>query len=122
MMSAAKALKELTCSERLGGGSVLRLPEVSELIGHLEEGRCSEELLEAMAAIPRGPTPDEWAAMRAGESVDVPEVAPEPDPVEEVPNVESEEVTGETGETPTEEPAAPTNEAGDTPDPEPAPV
>lgn len=99
-MSVLAALSEMTCCARIGGGSILTLPQVSELMRHLESGACSETLLYAMAEVPRQPTPDEWAAMRVGESPSVPEPTPEPEP-------EPEPVA----ETPTEEPVAETEEA-----------
>ena len=65
-MSVLAALSELTHCTRIGGGSVLTLPLLAELMTHLDSGACSEELLYAMADVPRQPTPSEWDAMRAG--------------------------------------------------------
>ena len=97
-MSVLAALSELAHCLRIGGGSVLTLPQLSELMTHLDSGACSDELLYAMADVPRAPTPNEWATMRAGESPSVPEPTPEPEP-EPV------------AETPTEEPVVETEEA-----------
>jgi hypothetical protein len=79
-MSVLAALSELTYCTRIGGGSVLTLPALAELMTHLDSGACSEELINAMADVPRSPTPDEWDAMRAGETPSVSEPAPEPEP------------------------------------------
>ena len=105
-MSVLAALSELTHCTRIGGGSVLTLPLLAELMTHLDSGACSEELLYAMADVPRQPTPSEWDAMRAGETPRVPEPTPEPEPQPE-PEPEPEPVA----ETPTEEPVAETEEA-----------
>jgi len=101
-MSVLAALSELTHCTRIGGGSVLTLPLLAELMTHLDSGACSEELLYAMADVPRQPTPSEWDAMRAGETPSVPEPTPEPEPEPEPEPV---------AETPTEEPVAETEEA-----------
>lgn len=87
-MSVLAALSEMTCCAGIGGGSVLTLPQVSELLTHLDSGACSEDLLYAMADVPRQPSPAEWDAMRAGESSSVPEPEPEPEPVAETPTSE----------------------------------
>jgi hypothetical protein len=105
-MSVLAALSELTYCTRIGGGSVLSLPQLAELMTHLDSGACSEELINAMADVPRAPTPNEWSAMRAGETPSVPEPTPEPEPQPE-PEPEPEPVA----ETPTaEEPVAETEE------------
>ena len=77
-MSVLAALSEMTHCVGIGG-SVITLPQVSELMTHLDSGACSEDLLYAMAKVPRQPTPNEWDAMRAGETPSVPEPTPEPE-------------------------------------------
>lgn len=105
-MSVLTALSQLICHPRMGGGSLVTIPQASELLVHADAGRVTEEQLEAMAAAVRGPTPDEWAAMQ-GEVPDEPEPTPEPEPVAEVeaPTPEPE---------PEPEPAAETVEDDDT--------
>ena len=107
-MSVLAALSELTYCTRIGGGSVLTLPQLAELMTHLDSGACSESLINAMADVPRAPTPDEWDAMRAGETPSVPEPTPEPEPQ---PEPEPEPEPEPVAETPTEEPVAETEEA-----------
>lgn len=111
-MSVLAALSELTYCTRIGGGSVLSLPQLAELMTHLDSGACSEELINAMADVPRAPSPAEWDAMRAGETPSVPEPTPEPEP-------EPEPVA----ETPTaEEPVAEVEATTSEPEPEPGTV
>jgi hypothetical protein len=105
-MSVLTALSQLICHPRMGGGSLVTIPQASELLEHADAGRVTEEQLEAMAAAVRGPTPDEWSAMR-GAVPDEPEATPEPEQVAEV-----EEETPEPEPEP--EPAAATEEDDDT--------
>lgn len=82
-MSVLTALSQLICHPRMGGGSLVTIPQASELLEHADAGRVTEEQLEAMAVAVRGPTPDEWAAMRE-EVPDEPEPTSEAEPVAEV--------------------------------------
>lgn len=93
-MSALTALSTMTCHPGLGGGSVVTLAQVSELLTHVEAGTCTEEQLEVMAKVGRGPTPVEWAAMRGEASEQATDTTPEPTPEaepEEEPEPEAED-------------------------------
>jgi hypothetical protein len=86
-MSVLTVLSTMTSDPGLGGGSVVTFAQLSEILMHLEEGRCTEEQLEAMAEAHRGPTPAEWAEMR-GEMIEqatdtTPEPTPEAEPAPE---------------------------------------